>query len=221
MNVSIPLDEEILPPTGIEQATFVEQTRIELAQIHDSIKSVSSVYNIEPISIELNKDFEDKLKTADELCQEAYNALESRLDSFVNSIARSCFISRVCVCVFSEQYTYSALETENNDENEEEEEEEEEEEQQQQEEEETDNDDEGEEEEVDLFKRDRKKNLGDTSIYDPISIVEKNILLPGKPDLIVSYKGQVYRFANEDNRNTFLQAPSKYVSSKRRSKVSK
>ena len=66
---------------------------------------------------------------------------------------------------------------------------------------------EGEEEEVDLFKRDKKKHLGDTSIYDPVALFDKNILLPGKADFILSYNSKTYRFANEDNRNAFLQAP--------------
>ena len=72
-------------------------------------------------------------------------------------------------------------------------------------------DDEGEEEEVDILKRDRKKHLGDTSIYDPVALADKNVLLPGKPDLILSYNGQTYRFATEDDRNAFLQSPLKYL----------
>ena len=60
---------------------------------------------------------------------------------------------------------------------------------------------EGEEEEVDLFKRDRKKHLGDTSIYDPVALVDKNVLIPGKPDMVLSYNAKTYRFANDDNRS--------------------
>jgi hypothetical protein len=100
-----------------------------------------------------------------------------------------------------EQYKYTALETENTEEDVDEEEEVETEEEEGSEE---------EEEEVDLFKRDRKKQLGDTSIYDPVALLEKNILLPGKSD-ILAYNSKTYRFANEDNRNAFLQAPLKYL----------
>ena len=74
-----------------------------------------------------------------------------------------------------------------------------------------DDDEEGEEEEIDLFKRDRKKNLGDSSIYDPVSLVEKNILQAGKPDFLLSYKGKAYRFANDDNRSQFKESPEKYI----------
>lgn len=105
---------------------------------------------------------------------------------------------------YLEQFKYTVLEMENNEEEVDEEEEE------------TDNEEEegeeGEEEEIDLFKRDRKKHLGDTSIYDPVTLVEKNVLQPGKPDLVLSYDSKTYRFANEENRSTFLQAPLKYLS---------
>ena len=117
------------------------------------------------------------------------------------------FRSRVFSLSFNvdhlEQFKYTVLETENNEEEVDEEEEE------------TDNEEEeaeeGEEEEIDLFKRDRKKHLGDTSIYDPVTLYEKNVLQPGKPDLILSYDAQLYRFANEDNRSAFLQTPLKYL----------
>lgn len=81
--------------------------------------------------------------------------------------------------------------------------------------------DEGEEEQVDLFKKDRKKHLGDTSIYDPVGLVEKNVLLPGKPDFVAVYRGQTYRFATEDNRASFLQTPLKYLPIDRAPKVEK
>lgn len=41
------------------------------------MRNVSSLFSIEPILIELLKDDGDKLKTNEELCQEAYDALES------------------------------------------------------------------------------------------------------------------------------------------------
>ncbi|CAF3709748.1 unnamed protein product [Adineta steineri] len=78
---------------------------------------------------------------------------------------------------------------------------------------------EGEEEEVDLFKRDKKKHLGDTSIYDPVSLFDKNVLVPGKPDLPVTYNSKTYRFANDDNRSAFLQTPLKYLSATKPSKL--
>lgn len=188
-------DEEVLPPSGIEQQTFVDQTRAEMNKINDLMKTISSLYNIEPIFIDLNKENAEKLKTAEELSQEAFDAFESKTKRKRSSFD---FSRRL------EQYKYSALETENTEEEVDEEEGEEEEEEEH-------DDDEGEEEEVDLFKRDRKKHLGDTSIYDPVALVEKNILQPGKPDFLAVYRGKTYRFANEDNRANFLQTPLKYL----------
>ncbi len=102
-----------------------------------------------------------------------------------------------------EQFKYTVIENDNSEEDIDEEEEE------------ADTDDEEneeeEEEEVDLFKRDKKKHLGDTSIYDPVGLYDKNVLLPGKSDFNLSYNSKTYRFANEDNRNAFLQAPLKYL----------
>ena len=111
-----------------------------------------------------------------------------------------------CCCSSLEQYKYTALETDNAEEEVDEEEEDPDNAEEQEE-----DEGEGEEEEVDLFKRDRKKQLGNTSIYDPVALVEKNVLLPGKPDFILAYDGKIYRFANEDNRSVFLQTPLKYI----------
>ena len=79
----IPTDEEVLPPAGIEQQTFVEQARAETARINDLMKLVASLYNVEPILIDLNAESAEKLKTADEICQEAHDALESKCSTSV------------------------------------------------------------------------------------------------------------------------------------------
>ena len=105
--------------------------------------------------------------------------------------------------IYLEQFKYAVLETDDGEEGADDEEEGEEGENEEEE--------EGEEEEVDLFKRDRKKHLGDTSIYDPVALFEKNVLVPGKPDFILSYNSKTYRFANDDNRSAFLQTPLKYL----------
>ncbi|CAF2637524.1 unnamed protein product, partial [Rotaria sp. Silwood2] len=177
----IPFDQEILPPAGIEQETFIQQARTDITRINDLMKTISSIYNIEPIFIELMKEDGEKLKANEELFQESYDALEK-------------------------QFKYTVLEHENNEEDVDEEEE------TGNEDEEGDDNEEEEEEVIDLFKSDRKKHLGDTSIYDPVALIDKNILVPGKPDFTLSYKAKTYRFANEDNRNLFLQTPFKYLS---------
>ncbi|CAF0983872.1 unnamed protein product, partial [Didymodactylos carnosus] len=73
------------------------------------------------------------------------------------------------------------------------------------------NEGEEEEDDNDLFKKDRKKHLGDTSIYCPVALLDKNILVPGKPDLTASYEGKAYRFSTDDARTAFMQNPIKYL----------
>ncbi|UJR31514.1 hypothetical protein I4U23_019003 [Adineta vaga] len=175
----VPLDQEVLPPSGIERDTFIQQARTDVTRINELMTSIANVFNLEPIYIELMKEDGEKLKAREELLQESYDALEK-------------------------QFKYAVLETDDGEEGADDEEEGEEGENEEEEE-------EGEEEEVDLFKRDRKKHLGDTSIYDPVALFEKNVLVPGKPDFILSYNSKTYRFANDDNRSAFLQTPLKYL----------
>lgn len=73
----IPTDQEVLPPAGIERDTFVQEARNDLTRINELTRNVSSLFSIEPIYLELLKDDGEKLKTSDELYQEAYDALES------------------------------------------------------------------------------------------------------------------------------------------------
>lgn len=48
-----------------------------MTRINDLVKNISNLYNIEPIFIELIREDGEKLKTSEELFQEAYDALES------------------------------------------------------------------------------------------------------------------------------------------------
>ncbi|CAF5047938.1 unnamed protein product, partial [Rotaria socialis] len=81
------------------QEAFVQQARTDITRISDLMKTVSSIYNIEPIIIELLKEDAEKLKTNEEIFQEAYDALEK-------------------------QYKYTVIENESNEEEVDEEEEE-------------------------------------------------------------------------------------------------
>ena len=71
------LDQEILPPAGIERDTFLQQARTDITHITELMTTIANVYNLEPIYIELMKDDGEKLKTRDELFQESFDALES------------------------------------------------------------------------------------------------------------------------------------------------
>ncbi len=76
----IPVDQEILPPAGVERDKFVEQARTDITQINELMRTVSNLFNLEPIYIELMKEDGENLKKKEELFQEAYDALESMFD---------------------------------------------------------------------------------------------------------------------------------------------
>ncbi|CAF3302979.1 unnamed protein product [Rotaria sp. Silwood2] len=116
----IPLNQEILPLTGIEQETFIQQALSDIKRRNDLMKTISSIYNFEPIYIELRKE-----------------------DNVEEEIV------------------------------------------------------------VDLFESDHKKDLGNKSKYDSVVLFDENILVPGKPDVTLSYKSKTYRFANEDNQSLY------------------
>ena len=54
------------------------------------MRNLSSLFSIEPILIELLKDDGDKLKTNEELCQEAHDALESMFLTLFLSFDSPC-----------------------------------------------------------------------------------------------------------------------------------
>ncbi|CAF2879660.1 unnamed protein product [Rotaria sp. Silwood2] len=56
----IPLNQEILPLTGIEQETFIQQALSDIKRRNDLMKTISSIYNFEPIYIELMKEDSQK-----------------------------------------------------------------------------------------------------------------------------------------------------------------
>lgn len=74
----IPPDREVLIPAGIERDTFIQEARGDITRINDLLKVLQNLFNIDPINIELMKDDIDKLKTNEELFQEAFDALESK-----------------------------------------------------------------------------------------------------------------------------------------------
>ena len=47
--------------------------------------------------------------------------------------------------------------------------------------------------------------------YDPVTLLNDQKLVPGRPDLAVEHDGRVFRFANESDRATFLQKPDSFA----------
>ncbi|XP_030091870.2 adenylate kinase 9 isoform X1 [Serinus canaria] len=99
---------------------------------------------------------------------------------------------------FAEEEQDLAAEAENEEEEEEVEEEEEEE--------------EGEEEEEDEEKiKQKKRHMGDTKHFCPVSLKEDFVLYPGLQENGAKYKEKIYYFSTSDNRDKFLNNPEEYV----------
>jgi len=47
--------------------------------------------------------------------------------------------------------------------------------------------------------------------FDPVSYFSTSGPVPGKADLVATYEGATYQFANSQNRNAFTANPAKYT----------
>ncbi len=47
--------------------------------------------------------------------------------------------------------------------------------------------------------------------YDPVTLLQDQKLVPGRPDLSVEHDGRVFRFANETGRDAFLRKPRAFA----------
>ncbi|KAI8508321.1 adenylate kinase [Branchiostoma belcheri] len=68
------------------------------------------------------------------------------------------------------------------------------------------------EEEDDEVRKSKRKMFGDTKHYDPVSLKQKFVLWPGLAELAARYRERTYYFANPENRETFLESPTDFLS---------
>jgi len=59
--------------------------------------------------------------------------------------------------------------------------------------------------------RSPKKQLGDTNFYCPVSLTEKNVLLPGDPECSAKFREKIYYFVDEVAREKFLASPEAFL----------
>ncbi|MBN3311086.1 KAD9 kinase, partial [Amia calva] len=74
---------------------------------------------------------------------------------------------------------------------------------------------EGEEEEEEEAEEEggtRKRQLGDTAHFCPVTLKEKNVLFPCADEYAAKYREKVYYFSSPEAREKFLQCPEVYVS---------
>ncbi|NXS85990.1 KAD9 kinase, partial [Erpornis zantholeuca] len=60
----------------------------------------------------------------------------------------------------------------------------------------------------------KKRHMGDTKHFCPVSLKENFILYPGLQEHAVKYKEKIYYFSTSDNRDKFLKNPEDYVAHK-------
>ncbi|XP_077031305.1 adenylate kinase 9 isoform X3 [Agelaius phoeniceus] len=71
---------------------------------------------------------------------------------------------------------------------------------------------EGEEEEEDEEKiKQKKRHMGDTKHFCPVSLKENFVLYPGLQEHAVKYKEKIYYFSTSEYRDEFLKNPEEYV----------
>ena len=203
----------VKPPTPIEHA--VPMRGPETQEFLNSIKATSelirSVQNTfitvtgnDPAIIEINKKPPgdttpaqlatgtsgklglDDIKPIEEACREAARQIEK---------------------IFQHQ----AVDFEGVEEDEPEEGEEEEEEEVEDEEDEEGEEEEEDEENFDPTLKEKKVNFGDSSFFCPVTLHDKGILYPGLIDYQVKYRERIYRFANDDLKQQFIENPELYL----------
>ncbi|KAM3176029.1 hypothetical protein ACTXT7_007329 [Hymenolepis weldensis] len=60
--------------------------------------------------------------------------------------------------------------------------------------------------------RSLNRNLGVTNFFCPVAFHDHNVLKPGDPDLVATYKDRVYYFGTEESMSKFIDHPEEYVS---------
>ena len=59
--------------------------------------------------------------------------------------------------------------------------------------------------------RSKKKPLGDTNHFCPVSLHEKGVLWPGNPEIAAKYREKVYYLSTTEARESFLLKPEDFL----------
>lgn len=57
----------------------------------------------------------------------------------------------------------------------------------------------------------KKRLMGDTKHFCPVSLKENFVLYPGLPENAAKYKEKIYYFSTSEYRDKFLNDPEEYV----------
>ena len=195
-----------LPPKGVESEQFeasVRKSLDALARVHQSIVSITSS---EPTQIEVSE------KSMAECCAEAADAME-KMFAYTALEFDPSEEERVGGGAAGDDDDY--VEEEDEEGNGED----------------GDGDDEmnedggagdGEEDDEDdddytytPANKERNVLLGETSHYCPVSLRDKEMLVPGNPEIQSKYKDKLYRFHSDEARHAFNEDPDAFLPSPR------
>lgn len=197
-STTVASEDQISPLSGPEVEEFQRHTRENVEKLKILQNAISSYIGNDPSTIEINK----PVKDVEPKGHEHPHADEKGFDE----------VFLEANLAIEKPFKYRAVEFDGADEEEGEEEEEIDDGDDEGEEEE---DEEGEEEEEDPSLKTKKIQFGDTSVYCPVSLYKRNVLVPGNPEIKCKYREKIYRFASEEYRTLFLETPDVFLSSKK------
>lgn len=67
--------------------------------------------------------------------------------------------------------------------------------------------------------RERRAHLGATCHYCPVTLSTRGVLAPGSLEFQCKYREKMYRFVSDEVRQQFMQAPEKYLPTKRNQRL--
>ena len=179
---------KLLPIRGPETAEFLSTVKSANDLIRSVQNTVVTLTGNEPTTVDINKKTGgvDEVKSLEDCCKEAAISMEK-------------------------VFKFTAVEFEGGEEDEPEEEEEGEEEEFDEDavEEEDEDDD---EENFDPSLKEKNVSFGDASHFCPVSLLKRNILVPGSPEIQCKYRERFFRFSSEENRALFIENPELYLS---------
>ena len=187
---------KVLPIKGPETNEFLASVKASMDLIRGIQNTVVTLTGNEPTTIEINNkkatDISNVVKSLDDCCQEAATSMEKI-------------------------FKFTAVEFEGGEEEEPEEGEEEGDDEDFDEEggEEEGGEEEDDEENFDPSLKEKHVSFGDTSYFCPVSLFNKNVLIPGNPEIQCKYRERFFRFTSEEARTQFIENPEHFLSTKK------
>ena len=185
----------LLPLKGPETQEFLASVKASSDVIRSIHSNVVTLTGNEPTTVEINYkrsgDISSVIKTLDDCCQEASASMEK-------------------------MFKFTAVEFEGGEEEEPDDDDDGDAEEEDEEalEEEEGAEEEDEEETFDPSLKEKNVSFGETSYFCPVSLFNKNILVPGNPEVQCKYRERFFRFTSEEARAQFIENPERFLTTR-------